>query len=118
MRVNFDTIRYHLTGPWAIVCYVLILILWLTDTNADPYIELKNKIKQHKEPMHQLGLGYEYKWYSNGKLYIEGGVRTEGYSTEFGYKYKWDRFTLKGKVESSKINNWNHVIETKLRYSF
>ena len=59
--MNFDTIRYHLTGPWAICAYTLIFILWVTDG---------------------------YAWYSNGKLYIEERVKTEEYSTEFEYKYK------------------------------
>tara|TARA_R100000234_G_C4909334_1_gene139145 strand:- start:103 stop:444 length:342 start_codon:yes stop_codon:yes gene_type:complete len=112
--VSFDKIIYHLTGPWAICTYTLLLILWVTDGYADTYMEWKNKVKPNNEPVHHLRMGH--KFYSG--IYLEGGKRTDGYSAELGYKYKFKGITVKGKLESNKVDNWKHTLETKVRYTF
>lgn len=85
---------------------------------ALPYIEYKNEYDVRKENhTHHIRSGY--KW--NNNLYMEAGKMTDGYSSEFGYKWKFeDNWVVKGKFETKKKDGSKSKskLETELRYTF
>ncbi len=93
---------------------LIALILFISPAAfAAPYIEYKNEYKfLSKEDIHHLRLGYK----TEKNFYIEAGPRTEGYSSELGYKIKRGSFTFKGKWEGSKTEDFKHKLETEVRY--
>jgi hypothetical protein len=93
---------------------LIALILFISPAAfAAPYIEYKNEYKfLSKEDIHHLRFGYK----TEKNFYIEAGPRTEGYSSELGYKIKRGSFTFKGKWEGSKTEDFKHKLETEVRY--
>ena len=93
---------------------LIALILFISPAAfAAPYVEYKNEYKfLSQEDIHHLRLGYK----TEKNFYIEIGPRTKGYSSELGYKIKRGPITFKGKWESSKTDNFNHKLETEIRY--
>lgn len=82
-----------------------------------PYIEYKNEYDVRKEDQtHHLRFGYK----ADNNLYIEAGKMNGGFSSEMGYKQKWQNWELKGKFEIKKQDHSNSKskLETELRYTF
>tara|TARA_R110002096_G_scaffold191562_1_gene372960 strand:- start:497 stop:847 length:351 start_codon:yes stop_codon:yes gene_type:complete len=95
---------------------------------AGPYIEYKNNVSF--QDFDNLGSFDDTKGTlrvgtSIGKnFYVEYGRFGNGLdfdtgdSAEAGYKFSVGNFKVKGKVESSKVDEWNHKLETEVRYTF
>lgn len=95
---------------------------------AGPYIEYKNNVGftdykdlgSFEETTGNLRVGtsigdnfyVEYGRFGNGLDFDIGDA------AEAGYKVKVGNFSIKGKVESKKIEDWNHKLETEVRYTF
>jgi len=95
---------------------------------AGPYIEYKNNVSftefdnlgSFEETTGNLRVGT-----SIGKnFYVEYGQFGTGLdfnvgdAAEAGYKVNVGNFQIKGKVESTNIEDWNHKLETEVRYTF
>lgn len=109
---------------------VLVSVLLSVSVLAGPYVEYKNNVKFDKfdslgsfdNSVSNLRVGTTF---LGGKAYAEVGKFGDGLdfntgeSTEVGYKFKLDNgFTVKGKVESTNVEEWSHKLETEVRYSF
>ena len=100
---------------------VALVSLMSVSAFAGPYVHLKNKIKftefsdaTFSGSTSHLRLGYKSK-----TTYIEAGAMTGGSSVEAGYKFKFDNgFTVKGKIESTNVDDWKHGVQTDILYSF
>ena len=95
---------------------------------AGPYIEYKNNVsfqdfdnlgsfddtKGNLRVGTSIGKNFyvEYGRFGNGLDFDTGD------SAEAGYKFSVGNFKVKGKVESSKVDEWNHKLETEVRYTF
>ncbi len=100
-------------------------LMGMSLATANPYVEFKSKAKKIKgdsyavsyftdDATNHFRLGYEGK-----SAYFEAGKMTSGVSTEAGYKFKFKNgFTVKGKVESTNVDSWEHSFETEVRYTF
>jgi len=85
---------------------ILLITLLLIGLNVEavrPYIEYKNK--NLKENFLRIGV--------QGKFYFE----SDNKSAEAGYKFKKEKITFKGKVESTKKFK-KTTLETEIRYTF
>mgnify|MGYP003667206477 CR=1 FL=1 len=95
---------------------------------AGPYIEYKNNVSftefdtlgSFEETTGNLRLGT-----SIGKnFYVEYGKFGTGLdfdtgtAAEAGYKVKFGDLQIKGKIESTNVDDWNHKLETEVRYTF
>ena len=84
---------------------------------AAPYVEYKNELKfkntHYSEDLHSFRLGYGFQ-----KFYLEAGPRTDGYASEVGYKFTKGPLTFKGKWEGSKTDDFDHKLETEVRYTW
>lgn len=84
---------------------ILLITLLLIGSNveaATPYIEYKNK--NLKENFLRIGVQGKH-------FYFEAATK----SAEAGYKFKKEKITFKGKVESTKKKT---TLETEIRYTF
>jgi hypothetical protein len=58
------------------------------------------------------------------KVYVEYGKFgtgldfNTGESAEAGYKVNFGNFQIKGKVESTNVEDWSHKLETEVKYNF
>ena len=93
---------------------------------AGPYVEYKNEAKftdkthLDDEMVNHLRFGYQM-GESKKNLYVEAGPRTDGWSSEVGYKLKKGPLTFKGMWEGSKIDEvdpFDSKLETEIRFSF
>ena len=86
---------------------ILLITLLLIGSNVEaarPYIEYKNKnLKENS-----LRIGVQGKHF-----YFEAATK----SAEAGYKFKKEKITFKGKVESTKKFK-KTTLETEIRYTF
>jgi hypothetical protein len=100
--------------------FLYFFTIFTISTTAAPYVEWK-----HQDAFRNLGdslkttdhlrLGYK----TSKNYYFEMGHRTDGISAEMGYKFRpTPNLTIKGKVESNKVDYWKHKIETEVRYTF
>ena len=109
---------------------VVLAIFMSMSVVAGPYVEYKNNVKFDKfdslgsfdSTVGNLRVGSTF---LDGKAYVEVGKFGDGLdfntgeSTEAGYKFKFNNgFTVKGKVESTNVDEWSHKLETEVRYSF
>ena len=88
---------------------------------AGPYVEAKNQVKftDFEDATMSGSISHLRMGYQGSNAYIEAGRFRDGSSAEAGYKFKFDNgFTVKGKVESLRIDSWKHAVETEIRYSF
>jgi len=97
-----------------------LIILAPMMSHANPYIEYKHE-HQHKDwkfdkNTQHLRFGYK----ADNNLYLEAGPMTDGYSWESGYKFKRDKFTFKGKLETKDADGSvpKSKLETEIRYTF
>jgi hypothetical protein len=98
---------------------------------ADPryYTEYKNTMGfidtdyVHNSSVNDLRLGVKF----DNNMYIEAGASERdgniGTGFEAGYKFKFDAFEVKGKVEDRQMDHigsgtWVGKIETEVRYYF
>lgn len=95
----------------------LLLLFTPFSLFASPYAEYKNELKfkntHYSKDIHHLRLGYAFE-----KFYVEAGPRTDGYASEVGYKLKKGPLIFKGKWEGSKTNDFDHKLETEVRYTW
>ena len=93
---------------------------------AGPYVEYKNELKfsdkthLDDETVNHLRFGYQM-GDRKKNIYVEAGPRTDGWSSEVGYKLKKGPLALKGKWEGSKIDEidpFDSKLETEIRFSF
>ena len=93
------------------------LLLAPTSLLASPYALYKNELKykdtHFSEDVHHFRLGYDFQ-----KFYVEAGPQTDGYSSEVGYKFTKGRLTLQGKWEGAKTEDFDHKLETEVKYSW
>ena len=100
--------------------FLYFFTIFTISTNAAPYVEWK-----HQDAFRNLGdsikttdhfrLGYK----TSKNYYFEMGPRTDGISAEMGYKFRpTPNLTIKGKVESNRVDYWKHKLETEVRYTF
>ena len=100
--------------------FLYFFTIFTISTTAAPYVEWK-----HQDAFRNLGdsikttdhlrLGYK----TSKNYYFEMGPRTDGISAEMGYKFRpTPNLTIKGKVESNKVDYWKHKLETEVRYTF
>ena len=86
---------------------ILLITLLLIGLNVEavrPYIEYKNK--NLKENFLRIGVQGKH-------FYFEAATK----SAEAGYKFKKEKITFKGKVESTKKFK-KTTLETEIRYTF
>ncbi len=95
---------------------------------AGPYIEYKNNVSfteyndlgSFDETKGNLRVGtsigknfyVEYGRFGNGLDFNTGD------SAEAGYKVNFGDLQIKGKIESTNVEDWNHKLETEVRYTF
>jgi len=104
----------------------LALAAFAAPVAADPYVEYKNELKfsdknyLDEETVNHLRFGY-LMGESNKNIYLEAGPRTDGWSSEAGYKLGKGPLTFKGKWEGSKIDDidpFDHKLETEIRFTW
>ena len=102
------------------------LMAFSSSAFAAPYAEYKNELKfsdktyLEDETVNHLRFGY-LMGESKKNIYVEAGPRTDGWSSEVGYKLKKGPLTFKGKWEGSKIDEvdpFGSKLETEIRFSF
>ena len=100
--------------------FLYFLIIFTTASHTAPYVEWKHQdafrnLGNAVETIDHFRLGYK----TSKNYYFEIGPRTDGISTEMGYKFRpAPNLTIKGKVESNKVDYWKHKLETEVRYTF
>ena len=98
--------------------FALLFLLIVPSAFAGPYVEYKNELKYRdtnfREDIHHFRVGYK----TEKNFYVEAGPRSDGYSSELGYKIKQGPLTFKGKWEGSKTDDFDHKLETEIRYSW
>jgi len=87
--------------------FIAALLFVSTTATANPYIEYKRTEKLHEAPKEYLRAGYKAK----NNTYLEIGDS----SWEAGYKVKFKKFLVKGKLEHTDGKN---KLETEIRYTF
>ena len=109
---------FILRKPEMRILLVLAFLVATPSVFASPYIEYKNELKyrdtKFREDIHHFRLGYVIR----KNFYVEAGPRSDGYSSEVGYKLKQGPFTFKGKWEGFKTEDFDHKVETEIRYSW
>jgi len=92
------------------ILFITLLLIGSNVEAATPYIEYKNKydLKTLKSKDNFLRLGVKGKHF-----YFE----SDNKSAEAGYKFKKEKITFKGKVESTKKFE-KTTLETEIRYTF
>jgi len=92
------------------ILFLLIMLIGSNVEAATPYIEYKNKydLKTLKSKENFLRIGVKGKHF-----YFE----SDNKSAEAGYKFKKEKITFKGKVESTKKFE-KTTLETEIRYTF
>jgi len=102
------------------VRYLLLILLIPMSAFAGPYIEYKHEYEmrdwRYTKDVNHLRIGYK----ADNNLYFEIGPMTDGYSHEAGYKFKVNKFTFKGKLETkdTDLSLPKSKLETEIRYSF
>ena len=85
--------------------FITLLLIGSNVEAARPYIEYKNKYDlKSKENFLRIGVQGKH-------FYFE----SDNKSAEAGYKFKKEKITFKGKVESTKKKT---TLETEIRYTF
>jgi len=100
---------------------VVLVTLMSVSAFAGPYVQLKNKVKftEFSDATFSGSTSHFRLGYKGKSTYIEAGAMTGGSSVEAGYKFKFGNgFSIKGKIESTNVDDWKHGFETKIRYSF
>lgn len=96
----------------------ILLIVLTQSVQASTYIEFKNELPldndfRTQKATNHLRLGHKF-----NNTYIEFGPMTNGKSIEAGYKFKRNKWTFKGKIESKDTGSFKSKVETEIRYTF
>lgn len=95
---------------------------------AGPYVKYENDVTFEEfnnlgsfdDTVNTVRLGYDLGsvFYAEYGKFGDGFDFDTGESAEVGYKVNFGNFQVKGKVESTNVDDWNHKLETEVKYSF